>query len=409
MPQMSDAASCFPLAMLADDVTGGCDAGVQFSLRGAETRVYLDLPAEPAVFAGVSVLVIHSRGDKPEEAGRKVQQACDWIAASGAKLCYKKIDSTLKGNVGAELEAIRDKLPDRLILVSPSFPKMGRLLLDGWLRVESGEALDPIHVPSLLTDQGARSLTHIPHPAGAGTGSTLVERIREAEAAGARIIVIDAVSESQLRAIAEAAIQIVPQPLLVGSAGLAATWSELLLKAENNGGDGASLAPGGTASSAYPSASPVVLCIGSTNPVTSQQLRRLVDTQKVLIFDLRQDDPDQAQAALAQGCHVVVPLPPGSVHVGNLHRLLSGGLNTSHGRGLFCSGGDTARLVCTSLGVQAIQLRTEILPGLPWGTLVGGPADGFPICTKAGGFGNPDALCQAVNFLAAQPRFQGTQ
>jgi uncharacterized protein YgbK (DUF1537 family) len=78
---MSDAAPRYHLAMLADDVTGGCDAGVQFSLRGAATRVYLDLPPEPA-FAGVSVLVTHSRGDAPEEAGRKVQQACDWIAAS---------------------------------------------------------------------------------------------------------------------------------------------------------------------------------------------------------------------------------------------------------------------------------------------------------------------------------------
>ena len=103
---MSDAATHFPLAMLADDVTGGCDAGVQFSLRGAATRVYLDLPQSPAAFAGVSVIVNHSRGDAPEEASRKVEQACDWIAASGAKLCYKKIDSTLKGNVGPELEAM---------------------------------------------------------------------------------------------------------------------------------------------------------------------------------------------------------------------------------------------------------------------------------------------------------------
>ena len=69
---MSDAASCFPLAMLADDVTGGCDAGVQFSLRGAATRVYLELPSEPVAFAGVSVIVNHSRGETPEEASRKV-------------------------------------------------------------------------------------------------------------------------------------------------------------------------------------------------------------------------------------------------------------------------------------------------------------------------------------------------
>jgi D-threonate/D-erythronate kinase len=409
LPKISDAASCFPLAMLADDVTGGCDAGVQFSRRGAPTRVYLDLPGERVAFPGVSVLVNHSRGETPAEAGRKVRQACEWIAASGAKLCYKKIDSTLKGNVGAELEAIREKFSDRLILVSPPFPKMGRTLLDGWLRVESGEAIDPIHASSLLTDQGTRRLAHIPQPADAGAGVTLLASIRKAVAAGARIIIIDAVSESHLRVIAEAAVQIVPQPLLVGSAGLAAAWSELLLKTESGGGDGASLAPWGAASSEDAPAGPVVLCIGSTNPVTSQQLQRLTQTQPTLTFNLQQDDPDQAQAALAQGCHLVVPLPPGSVHVGNLHRLLCGILTTSQGRGLFCSGGDTARLVCTSLGVQAIQLRNEILPGLPWGILVGGPADGLPICTKAGGFGDPDALRQAVNFLAAQPRFQGTQ
>jgi D-threonate/D-erythronate kinase len=410
---MSDATPGFRLAMLADDVTGGCDAGVQFSLRGGATRVYLELPPEPVAFAGVSVLVNHSRGGTPGEAGRMVQKACDWIAAAGAELCYKKIDSTLKGNVGAELEAIRDKFPDRLILVSPSFPKMGRILLDGWLRVEAGEPFDPIHVPSLLTGQGACELTHVSQPAGTGAGGTLMENIQEAQAAGARIIVIDAVSQSHLRAIAEAAVQIIPQPLLVGSAGLAAAWSELLLRAMNSGVDvakePASWLPQVSAASVTMTAAagPVVLCIGSTNPVTSQQVQRLAETKKCVTFDLQQDDPNQAQAALAGGCHLVVPLPQGSVHIGNLRRLLSATLNTSFGRGLFCSGGDTARLVCASLGVQAIQLGSEILPGLPWGRLVGGPADGLPICTKAGGFGNPEAICRAANFLAVQPRFQG--
>ena len=70
---MSDAATEFPLAMLADDVTGGCDAGVQFSLRGAATRVYLELPQQPAAFTGVSVIVNHSRGEVPGEASRKVR------------------------------------------------------------------------------------------------------------------------------------------------------------------------------------------------------------------------------------------------------------------------------------------------------------------------------------------------
>jgi uncharacterized protein YgbK (DUF1537 family) len=292
---------------------------------------------------------------------------------------------------------------------------MGRILFDGWLRVESGEPVDPIHVPSLLTGQGASKLTHIPQPARTGAGGTLMESIQEAQAAGARIIVIDAVSQRHLRAIAEAAVQMIPQPLLVGSAGLAAAWSELLLKSMNSEVDvtkePASRLPRVSTASVTMTevAGPVVLCIGSTNPVTCQQVQRLADTKKCLTFDLQQDDPNQAQAALAEGDHLVVPLPPGSAHIGNLRRLLSATLNTSLGRGLFCSGGDTARLVCASLGVQAIQLGSEILPGLPWGRLVGGPADRLPVCTKAGGFGNPEAICQAVNFLAVQPRFQGTR
>lgn len=405
---MNDAASDLRLAMLADDVTGGCDAGVQFSLRGAATRVYLELPQAPVAFAGVSVIVNHSRGEAPEEASRKVEQACDWIAASGAKLCFKKIDSTLKGNVGPELEAIRNKFPDRLILVSPSFPSMERILLDGWLRVRSSEGIEPIHLLSLLTSQGARRLTHIPQPGAPGASDTLVERIQHAEAAGARIIVIDAVSESHLREIAEAAVQIVPQPLLVGSAGLAAAWSELLLKAGNSGASGigepASLARLASADSAAVSAGPVVLCIGSTNPVTRQQLQRLADTQTVRWFDWQQDDLDRALAALAQGCHLAVPIQRDSLHMENLRRLFSAIMKMSHVRGLLCSGGDTARLVCTALGVQAIQLGGEVLRGLPWGTLLGGLANGSPACTKAGGFGNHDALCEAVRFLAAQPR-----
>jgi uncharacterized protein YgbK (DUF1537 family) len=404
-----DAVSGLGLAILADDVTGGCDAGVQFSLRGVATRVYLELPQQLITSAEVSVLVTHSRGDAPEEACRKVRQVCDWIAASGATLCYKKIDSTLRGNLGAELEAVRSQFPDRVILVSPSFPNMGRIFLDGWLRVRSSEAIEPIHLLSLLTRQGAERLAHISQPAVAS--GMLIEHVRQAETAGARIIAIDAASESHLWEIAKVAIQIVPKPLLVGSAGLAAAWSKLLLMPGGSKADEAEqterVARAVSDSVANSQPGPVVLCIGSTNPVTCQQLQRLKDTQRVETLDWQQDDTYRAQAALARGCHLVVPLPWASVHFSNLRRLFSAILEASLVRGLLCSGGDTARLVCTALGVQAIQVSTEILPGLPWGTLVGGAADLLPICTKAGGFGNPEALCQAVNFLANRRAIRG--
>jgi D-threonate/D-erythronate kinase len=63
------------------------------------------------------------------------------------------------------------------------------------------------------------------------------------------------------------------------------------------------------------------------------------------------------------------------------------------------SGGDTAHLICRELGVTGIRLEREITPGLPSGYLMGGLADGWPVVTKAGGFGAEDALTTAVNFL----------
>jgi uncharacterized protein YgbK (DUF1537 family) len=46
-----------------------------------------------------------------------------------------------------------------------------------------------------------------------------------------------------------------------------------------------------------------------------------------------------------------------------------------------------------------MRLYGEVDAGMPWGRLIGGPADGLPVVTKAGGFGGDDALVQAVSFL----------
>jgi hypothetical protein len=60
----------------------------------------------------------------------------------------------------------------------------------------------------------------------------------------------------------------------------------------------------------------------------------------------------------------------------------------------------------TSFSAETLLSAVKSCPGCLWGALAGGLANRLPICTKAGRFGSPEALCQAVNFLAAQPRFQ---
>ena len=66
---------------------------------------------------------------------------------------------------------------------------------------------------------------------------------------------------------------------------------------------------------------------------------------------------------------------------------------------LVLSGGDTARLLCGALAADAIHLGGEVLPGIPWGRLEGGLADGTTVVTKSGGFGGPDVLLRVVDSL----------
>jgi uncharacterized protein YgbK (DUF1537 family) len=69
--------------------------------------------------------------------------------------------------------------------------------------------------------------------------------------------------------------------------------------------------------------------------------------------------------------------------------------------GLSLTGGDVAMAVCHALGAEAIWLRSEIVAGQPWGVLAGGMRPGLPIATKAGSFGDANALRDAAAFLVA--------
>ncbi len=55
--------------------------------------------------------------------------------------------------------------------------------------------------------------------------------------------------------------------------------------------------------------------------------------------------------------------------------------------------------VCRALGAEALSIQHEVQPGVPGGQLVGGRAAGLPVVTKAGGFGDPRALLDALDYL----------
>ena len=72
--------------------------------------------------------------------------------------------------------------------------------------------------------------------------------------------------------------------------------------------------------------------------------------------------------------------------------------------GMVVVGGETATKIYRDLGASGITIRGEVQAGIPAGYWVGGRLNGWPIITKAGGFGRDDTLLRAMEFLRRESR-----
>ncbi len=121
----------FEFAVIADDLTGALDTGLQFRKKGFRTLVPLRVnPPWPSTEA--LVLNTDSRNIPGLLAYRRILRICRPLKA---KALYKKIDSTMRGNVGLEVEAILKAQGIPKAIVVPSIPILGRTVEKGILKV----------------------------------------------------------------------------------------------------------------------------------------------------------------------------------------------------------------------------------------------------------------------------------
>jgi len=402
------------IALLADDLTGAMDSGLTFGRRGLVTLV----PLAPGAWPGAQVLSVDtdSREAPAAEAMRRVTRAAEAVRG---RLLFKKVDSTMRGNVGYELRALQATLRTRGIVVAPAFPRSGRTTLGGVQRVD-GRPLeltpfrhDPrwpmaqSHLPTLLMQQSGREVGWL--------GIEIVERGPQALTAALSacpepIVVVDALTEAHLQTIAAAVVALGDRWLPCGSAGLAEAWAD-------------ALGLGGEAGWPWPEPEPrpVLLAAGSRNEVTVAQLRAAIDERGLAAVE---PDPGQwwdAQrevARLAEECLRELARGRDVVLTSSFIGLVAGRgesvadliaqtvarvrVDVQLG-GLFLTGGDIAVAACRTLGAQALSIRHQVQPGVPGGELVGGGAAGLRVVTKAGGLGDGRAALDALDYLHGRP------
>ncbi len=109
------------LGIVADDLTGAMDSSGYFASLGFGTVVVLD----PGFSNDAAVLVIttNSRAEAPEIARERVRQA---MRSMAGRAVYKKIDSTLRGNIGEELQVAAAAMASEKVVVAPAFPAVLR-------------------------------------------------------------------------------------------------------------------------------------------------------------------------------------------------------------------------------------------------------------------------------------------
>ncbi|HID17293.1 TPA: four-carbon acid sugar kinase family protein, partial [Candidatus Bathyarchaeota archaeon] len=140
--------------ILADDFTGAGDVGLQFRRSGFKvtiiTKLDVSLAVEAVKGAGAIVLDTETRNASGGEAYKTVRRAVEIMKESRVELAYKKIDSTLRGNIGSELDAVLDATIKKLSLVAPALPEAQRATVGGyhlvrWTPIEQTEfAKDPL-------------------------------------------------------------------------------------------------------------------------------------------------------------------------------------------------------------------------------------------------------------------------
>ncbi|MDQ2084451.1 four-carbon acid sugar kinase family protein [Xanthobacteraceae bacterium Astr-EGSB] len=412
------------VAILADDFTGACDTGVHFACTGMRTAFVLDPGAIASAFDSYNALALttETRFLAPKDAAGKVFESVSLCRQAGVNFFFKKTDSALRGNPGAETEAVLNALKFPAALICSALPAFGRTVADGILLING----TPVHETSLGNDDAtsmttsdvAEWMTRQTRMRAGHVGIAdlergrdhLVRKVRTLTESGCAAIVSDAVTNEHLDALSGVLMASrdphgdLPPLLPVGSAGL----GKAMAKAFSGTVIRKAIRPHGR----------MLAVVGGMNETDLEQMDFAVrnDRCALLSFSVERalHDPEGVCEALLRVAsktdkHVVLhgdsseestmAIESGD-HVANVYgRLVLGLCRALPFTTVFVTGGHTAISAVEHLGISSMMLEEEPLPGVALGSCYSDATNVRWFLSKAGGFGDRETLLSIADTL----------
>jgi uncharacterized protein YgbK (DUF1537 family) len=420
------------LGVIADDFTGAGDIantlakGVAHG-AGLKTLQFLGVPAGRApADCEAGVVSLKSRSAPVHEAVTQSLAALEWLREQGCRQFFFKycstFDSTPDGNIGPVGEALAAALASKGVVACPAFPEVGRTIYQGHLFVfdkllnESGLEHHPLNpmtdadIRRWLARQSAKAVGHVPWSTVRNGAGPISAALAAAADRGEVLVIVDALRDEDLLAIAEACVN---AKLVSGGSGVAIGLPRNFIRR--------GLAPG-RATEFRGVTGPAAILAGSCSRATRAQVEHhsrqhpvlRLKIEALLLGTLTPADV----AGFVRGHAQRLPLVASSAapdevdahqrrfgreHVartlerffGELARLVvADGV-----RRLVVAGGETAGAAAAALSLQALTIGPEIDPGVP---VLEAEREGIALALKSGNFGSPDFFEKAIRILGGE-------
>lgn len=419
------------LGCIADDFTGATDLANNLVRGGMRTLQTIGVPPAPlAADVDAVVVALKSRTVPAAEAVAQSLAALDWLRRAGCRQFYFKycstFDSTPQGNIGPVAEALMQALGASIAIACPAFPTNARTIYMGNLFVgelplsESGMRHHPLtpmtdaNLVRVLQAQSKGKVGLVAWNAVAAGEQAIRARFAALAAEGVRLAVVDAISDTDLDAIAAACAD---HPLITAGSGVAIGLPENFRRA--------GLLPVRDDAAQLPRVAGLAAVIsGSCSQATNGQVAHWIASGRAAIridpFELA-GGGDVAAAALRQAAPLLgagpvlfyataapdevkaVQAKLGVAQAGALvERALAGIAQGLIARGvtrLVVAGGETAGAVVQALGIAALKIGPQIDPGVPWTAAQG--AQTILLALKSGNFGSRDFFVKSLEELDA--------